>query len=69
MFLAKKIFVLFFLISSNLIGYSMGKTNIYLFHGQGSDYRIFDSIIIDTNYRLLLNMEYPIKMKILKILR
>lgn len=52
MFLAKRIFILFFLICFKHDGYSKDKTNIYLFHGQGSDYRIFDSIKIDTNYRL-----------------
>ena len=41
------LYVVFLVISIN--GFSNQKTNVYLFHGQGSDYRIFSKLKLDSN--------------------
>jgi pimeloyl-ACP methyl ester carboxylesterase len=39
------------------------KTNVYLFPGQGSDYRIFEKITLDSNYVIKRHITYPIPAK------
>lgn len=56
------ILIIFFSLCSYNISFSQEKPIIYLFPGQGSDERLFDSINFENNYKIV-HIKYPIPEK------
>jgi pimeloyl-ACP methyl ester carboxylesterase len=48
----QKTILIVIILSLNTVGFSQSTTTIYLFHGQGSDQRIFDSLVFDSIYSI-----------------
>jgi hypothetical protein len=57
-----KIFLVLSLSLLSTLSHSQNKTTIYLFHGQGSDERIFSALKPDSNFHIV-NVIYPIPEK------
>lgn len=60
--MTRRAFIIVFMILASCM-FAQSKINIFLFPGQGSDYRIFDSLDFDLNKYNIVHIAYPVPKK------